>query len=103
MNEAEMFLHGPDLVLTMAAVERLHGLLEEGEDTDRKLRIHADSPDEDPSFTLSLEDRAAPEDVELDFARIAVVLDPESRRRLRGHEVDHRRDEDGEYFVIRAA
>lgn len=93
----------PELVLTMSAVERLRSLLEESGDTHCWLRIHAAGSAEEPAFTLSLEEAANDEDIELDYVRIAVLLDPESHGRLRGHEVDHRDDGEGEYFVIRRA
>lgn len=102
-NEADNGPGGPELVCTSGAVERLRTLLQESGDAHRKLRIQAEGPANDPTYTLSLEDAAAADDVELDFAVIAVVLDPESHRRLRGHEVDHRDDGDGEHFVIRRA
>lgn len=93
----------PELVLTMSAVERLRTLLEESGDTRCWLRIHAAGSAAEPTFTLSLEDAANDDDIELDYIRIAVLLDPESHDRLRGHEVDHCRDERGEHFVIRRA
>lgn len=101
MNEPVEAGSAPELVLTVTAVDRLRTLLEQSGDTHRKLRIHARGRMDDPTFTLSLAERAAPDDVELDFVRIAVLLDPESRDRLRGCEIDHRRDHRGEYFVIR--
>ncbi len=103
MNRAESLGAGPELVLTMSAVDRLRTLLEESGDTHCKLRIQADGPVDDPAFTLSLEESANDDDIELDYVRIAVLLDPESHRRLLGHEVDHRHDERGEHFVIRRA
>lgn len=103
MNRAEPLQAEPELVLTMAAVERLRTLLEESGDTHCWLRIHAAGTIDEPTFTLSLEEGANEDDIELDYARIAVLLDPESHDRLRGHEVDHRHDEHGEHFVIRRA
>lgn len=103
MSDAERPWSGPELVLTMTAVERLRSLLEESGDADCKLRIRTVEAGDGPTFQLSLEEAAEPDDVELDYARIAVLLDPESRAQLRGHEVDHRRDDDGEQFVIRRA
>jgi len=101
MNEGDTTRLGPDLVLTMNAVDRLRSLLEESGDLDCRLRIRAIDSGQSPQFELSLEETPEPDDIEMDYARIAVLLDPESRARLRGHEVDHRRDEDGERFVIR--
>lgn len=103
MSQTDTLQAGPDLVLTMSAVDRLRTLLEESGDTHCKLRIHADGTADAPAFTLSLEESANDDDIELDYARIAVLLDPESHRRLRGHEVDHRHDDSGEHFVIRRA
>jgi len=103
MNDADAIWPGPELVLTMNAVDRLRALLEESGDTHCKLRIRVVDADDGQTFQLSLEEAPEPGDVELDFARIAVLLDPDSRAQLRGHEVDHRRDDDGEQFVIRRA
>jgi Fe-S cluster assembly iron-binding protein IscA len=87
----------------MNAVERLRALLEETGDTDCKLRIEAEGPLDDPEFTFSFEAHGRSTDIELDYARIAVLVDPESHRRLRGREIDHRRNDNGEHFVVRLA
>lgn len=103
MDEMGSIEEGPELVLTMNAVERLRSLLEESGDTHCKLRIEADGPADNPEYTFSFEEHGDSNDVELDYARIAVLLDPESHRRLRGREIDHRKNDNGEHFVVRMA
>lgn len=103
MDDTGSMQEAPELVLTMNAVERLRSLLEESGDTHCKLRIEADGPADNPEYIFSFEETGDSDDIELDYVRIAVLLDPESHRRLRGREIDHRRNEDGEHFVVRMA
>jgi Fe-S cluster assembly iron-binding protein IscA len=103
MDDMESMQEGPELVLTINAVERLRALLEESGDTHCKLRIEADGPADNPEYTFSFEEHGDSNDIELDYARIAVLLDPESHRRLRGREIDHRKNDNGEHFVVRIA
>ncbi|MDZ7786913.1 MAG: hypothetical protein U5K73_01865 [Halofilum sp. (in: g-proteobacteria)] len=103
MNDIESMPEGPELVLTMNAVERLRALLEETGDTHCKLRIEAEGPADNPAFTFSFEESGRSDDIELDYARIAVLVDPESHRRLRGREIDHRESGNDEHFVVRLA
>lgn len=94
---------GPELVLTLAAVERLQALIEDTGDPNRRLRIQVEGPANDPDYVFSFAEAANADDIELDYVHVTVLLDPESHRRLRGHELDHRQDERGEHFVIRLA
>jgi len=94
-------LEGPDLVLSAEAVERLAELIADDAATGACLRIEATGDPADPGFTMAVEEGSGEDDVELDFARVAVVLDPATRRCLRGQEMAHRRDAEGEHFVIR--
>lgn len=103
MSETAQARAGCELILTAAALERLRALLDESGDTHCRLRIRAEGPEDDRTFTFSREEREAPDDVELDYGLVTVVLDRESHARLRDHEVDHRDDERGERFVIRHA
>lgn len=103
MGDMETMQEGPELVLTMNAVERLRSLLEESGDTHCKLRIEAEGPADNPEYTFSFEESGDSNDIELDYVRIAVLVDPESHRRLRGREIDHRKNDDGEHFVVRMA
>jgi Fe-S cluster assembly iron-binding protein IscA len=103
MAEMASVQDGPELILTMKAVERLRSLLEESGDTHCKLRIEADGPFDNPEFIFSFEESGGTDDIELDYARIAVLVDPESHRRLRGREIDHRHNDNGEHFVVRMA
>ncbi len=103
MDDMGSTREGPELVLTMNAVERLRSLLEESGDTHCKLRIEADGPADNPEYIFSFEKNGNGNDIELDYVRIAVLLDPESHRRLRGREIDHRKSDDGEHFVVRMA
>ncbi len=91
----------PPLVLTMAAVDRLSRLLEETGETASLLRIEAHGDHGAPSFDFALESAARSDDVVLDFARIRVLLNRDTNTMLRGFELDHRDDDQGERFVIR--
>lgn len=93
----------PDLVLTAAAVDRLRRLLDDSGDSHSKIRIDAEGTVAEPKFTFSFEAEVAPDDVQLDYALVTVLLDPETRYQLKGHEIDFREDKDGEYFVVRRA
>ena len=103
MVEMASMQDGPEFVLTMSAVERLRSLLEESGETHCKLRIEADGPADNPEFLFSFEESGGADDIELDYARIAVLIDPESHQRLRGREIDHRETDNGEQFVVRLA
>ncbi len=103
MDDRGPMQEGPELVLTMNAVERLRSLLEASGDTQCKLRIEADGPADNPEYIFSFEENGNGNDIELDYVRIAVLLDPESHRRLRGREIDHRKNDNGEHFVVRMA
>lgn len=93
----------PPLVLTMAAVDRLSRLAEEAGETAPLVRIEAHGDDTAPSFSFSLEAEAQGDDVVLDFARISVLVDADTHQMLRGFELGHRDDDQGERFVIRRA
>jgi len=93
----------PPLVLTMAAVDRLSRLVDDADDTPALVRIEADGDDTNRTFRFGLEEQAQSDDVVLDFVRISVLLDTETHQMLRGFEVDHRDDGQGERFVIRRA
>jgi len=101
MSNSEAQYAGPELVVTMAAVDRLQAVLEDARGQSCMLRITAEGPEDDPAFIFSIEQETGSDDVVLDYARITVLLDPESHRRLRGHELDYRHDENGEHFLIR--
>lgn len=101
MDDLTSTQDAPELVLTTNAVERLRSLLEESGETHCKLRIEADGPAEDPEYIFSFEEDGNSNDIELDYVRIAVLVDPDSHRRLRGREIDHRTTDDGEHFVVR--
>jgi Fe-S cluster assembly iron-binding protein IscA len=97
------YQEAPDLILTAAAVERLRDLVAASGDTEARIRIEVEGSAEAPAFTFSLENVAGADDAELDFVDVRVVVDPDSRAQLRGHEVDHRHGEQGELFVVRLA
>lgn len=92
----------PDLILTTSAAERLQELFVEAECPHRRLRIEVTGSADSPSVDLSMEPQSSPDWIEIDYACISVVLDPESRRRLRGCELAYHNEADGEYFVIRS-
>lgn len=93
----------PEVVLTAIAVDRLRSLLNQSGESHSNLRIETEGTVDEPEFTFSFEETVAPDDVQLDYVLITVLLDPETRYQLRGHEIDFREDETGEYFVVRRA
>jgi len=85
----------PDRVLARRGVDRLRAILEQTGETHGRLRIEVTGSEREPAYVLSIADSASGDDVALDFLHI-ILLDPESRRRLRGQEMDYRDDADGE-------
>ena len=92
----------PRLVLTPAAVECLRELVEQSGDAGSRVRVDAEDSDTGITFSLRIESESGPQDVELDFLDVTVVLAPYADQQLRGCEMDFRSDPEGEYFVVRA-
>lgn len=102
-NDALAMQSRAEVVLTAIAVDRLRSLLDESGESHGYLRIEAEGTVDEPEFTFSFEETVAADDVQLDYVLITVLLDPEARYQLTGHEIDLREGEDGEYFVVRPA
>ena len=101
MNRGAPTSTAPQLVLTPAAVDCLRELLEQSDDAGSRVRVDAEDADTGIAFSMSIESESGPQDVELDYLDVTIVLNPYADQQLRGCEMDFRSDEEGQYFVVR--
>lgn len=103
MSGPEQAAEGPQLVITMTAIERLRELVDDSDEQGSRIRIEAERSGDELAFSMRVESEARSDDIELDFLRIGVLLSPYADRQLRHCEMDFRSDQEGEYFVVRSS
>jgi len=90
--------NGPQL--TMAALQRLHRLMDAVARAHGRLRIRAGDSAGARLCGLVVDSTVGADDVELGYVRVPVVLDAETHRRLSGCRIDYRAAEPGDHLIV---